>query len=115
MHPKRLLDARQRRGAAVKEKRYAATDVVVPARRGAAVSPEAARRPRGGAPAVVAGRRVARPDAMRQPRNAVVLAAPHDAAGRRDLFCAAPQQVRERRRRSPRRRGHDLVIQRHLI
>ena len=43
MHPKRLLDARQRRGAAVKEKRYAATDVVVPARRGAAVSPEAAR------------------------------------------------------------------------
>ena len=95
MHPKRLLDARQRRGAAVKEKRDAATDVVVPA--------------------VVAGRRVARPDAMRQPRNAVVLAAPHDAAGRRDLFCAAPQQIRERRRRSPRRRGHDLVIQRHLI
>ena len=49
MHPKRLLDARQRRGAAVKEKRYAATDVVVPARRGAAVSPEAARDARAGA------------------------------------------------------------------
>ena len=30
MHPKRLLDARQRRGAAVKENRYAATDVVAP-------------------------------------------------------------------------------------
>ena len=49
MHPKRLFDARQRSGAAVKEKRYAATDVVVPARRGAAVSPEASRDDRAGA------------------------------------------------------------------
>ena len=84
MHPKRLLDARQRRGAAVKEKRYAATDVVVPARRGAAVSPSGARRQRSALTSSPATRSAT--DAMRQPRNAVVLAAPHDAAGRRDLF-----------------------------
>lgn len=49
MHPKRLLDARQRRGAAVKEKRHAVADVVVPARRGAVVSPEVTRKDRAGA------------------------------------------------------------------